>query len=130
MGPQHVLERVVRASRHRTSRHQPRAVVLKKFGDLLGISHRRPLSPRHGLGSSSASSAGWRGRLFAAHSERHTTHGGEYVCPHATAFRTVQHAAGVHKLSVGASIGRPHTSDLRIPTRVLWSQTAKDAESS
>ena len=38
MGSHHVFERVMRARRHVTGRHQPGAVLLKEFGELQDIS--------------------------------------------------------------------------------------------
>ena len=66
MSLHHVLERVVRASRHIIGRHQPGAVLLKKFCELQGTSHRRPPSPGRGLGrSQSALPDGEAGFLLA-----------------------------------------------------------------
>ena len=75
VGPHHVLERWVRASRHITGQNQPSARSSANCKAPLTADH---FPPGRGLGNSLANSAGWGG-----HSERHKTHGCGSVCPHA-----------------------------------------------
>ena len=103
VGPYHVFERVMRARLHVTGRYQPGAVLLKEFCELQGTSHCRPPSPQSWPWQI-ITQLFWMGRPgscwpFRAHSTQ-----GRGSVPTREMFRAVQHAPGVHKLSVGARI--------------------------
>ena len=102
VGPHHEFERVMRARRHVTGRHQPGAVLLKEYGELQGTSHRRPPPPQSWC-SQIITQLCWMRRPGSCWPFSATQNAGPWVCvPTRETFRRVQHAPGVHKLSVGA----------------------------
>ena len=107
MGPHHLLNSIVGTSRDVSSWIQPGAVLLQEFGELQGSRYWRPPSPRAWPWKILSQLSRMK-RWISCRPFRATRDALLWVCmPTREAFRTVQHAAGMYLLSVGARIKCP-----------------------
>ena len=101
MGPHHLLKGIVGTSRDVPCWVQPGAVLLQEFGELQGSRYCRPPFPRPWPWKIPRQPR-WMKRPISCRPFRATRDTWLWVCmPTREAFRTVQHAVGMHLLSVG-----------------------------